>query len=228
MLRLAFACAAVVLLAGCSSGNDSSPAPGSLDAAKMRSSLLQGKDIGPTWVAPDASSAPPQLASICGATNPAPAIPGSPQVVTAPLVDQGTTGAQSLTQTALVYDSATAAQAGQVAFRVVADACPPSTDVDSQTTDETQEPAYTETVTNQPLKQGQWTGFVVLRHKQYEPNHPSTADTAIVVLVSRNVLLFDAYAVYRLGEKGKAPSASPEFSADWQQLVGTVISRVDG
>jgi hypothetical protein len=219
---------AAVLLAGCSSGKDSSPAPGSIDVAKMRSSLLQGKDIGPTWVAPDASSAPPQLVSICGATNPGPAIPGSPQVVTAPLVDEGTAGAQSLTQTALVYDDAIAAQAGQAALKVVADACPPSVDVDSQTTEDSQEPSYTETVTTAPLNQGQWSGFVVLRHKQYEPGHPSMADTAVVVLVKGNALLFDAYAVYRLGEKGKAPSASPSFTGDWQKLVATVISRVDG
>jgi hypothetical protein len=195
----------------------------------MRSSLLQGKDIGPTWAAPDAAStAPPQLVSICGATNPAPAVPGSPQVASVPLVDQGTTGAQSLTQTALVYANATAAQAGLVAFRVVADACPPSVEVEAQSTDDAQEPAYTETVVTQPLNQRQWSGFTVLRHKQYEPNHPSTADTAIAVLVKRNVLFFDAYAVYRLGEKGKAPSVSPDFTGDWQKLVGTVITRVDG
>ena len=69
---------------------------------------------------------------------------------------------------------------------------------------------------------------MVIRHKQYEPTHPSTADTAIAVLVKRNVLLFEAYAVYRLGEKGSAPSANPQFTADWQKLVGTVLSRVDG
>ena len=225
---LAVACAAAVLLAGCSSGNDGSPAPGSIDAAKMRSSLLQAKDIGPTWVAPDASAAPPQLVSICGGTNAAPAVPGSPEIVTAPLADQGTTGAQSLTQTALVYDDATAAQAGQVALKVVADACPPTVEVDAQTTDESQEPAYTETVVTQPLTQGQWSGFVVIRHKQYEPSHPSIADTAIAVLVKNNVLFFDAYAVYRLGEKGAAPSAGPGFTGDWQKLVGTVVGRVDG
>jgi hypothetical protein len=221
-------CAAAVLLAGCSAGNDSSPAPGGIDAAKMRSSLLQAKDIGPTWAAPDASTAPPQLTSICGGENPAPAIPGSPQVVTVPLADEGNAGAQSLTQTALVYSDATSAMAGQVALKVVADACPPSVDVDAQTSDDSQEPAYTETVATEPLTQGEWSGFVVTRHKQYEPNHPSTADTAVAVLVKRNVLFFDSYAVYRLGEKGSAPSANPNFSADWQKLVGTVVHRVDG
>jgi hypothetical protein len=228
-------CAAVVF-AGCSSGSDASPKPGTgtIDAAKMRSSLLQGKDIGPTWAAPDASAAPPQLASICGGANAAPAIPGSPQVVTAPLVDEGSTGAQSLTQTALVYDNAMDAQAGQVALKVVADACPPTVEVEAQTTDDTQEPAYTETVATQPLKQGEWSGFVVIRHKQYEPSHPSSADTAVAVLVKRNVLLFDAYAIYRLGQAGSKPSASPsasadpQFTSDWQKLVGTVLSRVDG
>ena len=222
-------CAAVVL-AGCGSGDDTSPKPtnGTIDAATMRGALLQAKDIGPTWAAPDASTAPPQLLSICGGDNPAPAVPGSPQVITAPLADEGTTGAQALTQTALVYPDAAAAQAGQVALKVVADACPPSVDVESSTTDDAQEPAYTETVATQPLNQGEWSGFVVIRHKQYEPTHPSTADTAIAVLVKRNVLLFEAYAVYRLGEKGSAPSANPQFTADWQKLVGTVLSRVDG
>jgi hypothetical protein len=222
------ACAALVF-AGCSSGDDDSkPATGDISAAKMQSSLLQGKDIGTTWAAPDASTAPPQLLSICGGTNDAPAIPGSPKVVTAPLVDEGTAGAQSLTQTALVYSDDVSALAGQTALKVVADACPPSVDVPSQTTDDSQEPAYTETVTTQTLDQGQWTGFVVLRHKQYEPSHPSTADTAIAVLVKHNVLLFDGYAVYRLGTKGAAPSANPQFTGDWQKLVGTVLSRVDG
>jgi len=222
-------CAAVVA-AGCSSGNDGSPKPatGSIDAAKMRAALLQAKDIGPTWAAPDASAAPPQLVSICGGENGAPTIPGSPQVVTAPLVDEGNTGAQALTQTALVYADAASAQAGQVAFKVVADACPPTVEVDAQSTDEAQEPAYTETVATQSLTQDGWSGFVVIRHKQYEPNHPSIADTAVAVLVNRNVLLFDSYAIYRLGEKGSAPSGNPQFTSDWQKLVGTVLSRVDG
>ena len=222
-------CAAVVL-AGCGSGDDASPKPGNgtIDAATMRGALLQGKDIGPTWTAPDASAAPPQLVSICGGDNLAPAIPGSPEVVSAPLADEGTAGAQALTQTALVYPDAASAQAGQVALKVVADACPPSVDVDAKTTDDTQEPAYTETVATQPLNQGEWSGFVVIRHKQYEPAHPSTADTSIAVLVKRNVLLFDSYAIYRLGEKGSAPSANPQFTSDWQKLVGTVLSRVDG
>jgi hypothetical protein len=69
---------------------------------------------------------------------------------------------------------------------------------------------------------------VVIRHKQYEPAHPSIADTAVAVLVKRNVLLFDSYAIYRLGEKGSAPSSNPQFTADWQKLVGTVLDRVDG
>jgi hypothetical protein len=224
----AAACAALVL-AGCSSGgDDAKPAQGDISAAKMQSSLLQGKDIGETWAAPDASTAPPQLLSICGGTNEAPAIPGSPQIVTAPLVDQGTTGAQSLTQTALVYADDVSALAGQAALKVVADACPPTVEVDAQTTDDSQEPAYTETVKTQTLAQSGWSGFVVIRHKQYEPNHPSTADTAIAVLVKSNVMFFDGYAVYRLGTKGSTPSANPNFDGDWQKLVGTVLSRVDG
>ncbi|BFU44440.1 hypothetical protein [Krasilnikovia sp. MM14-A1004] len=217
---------AAALVAGCSSGGDDKPAPGRgvISAATMQAALLQGKDVGPTWKAPDASTAPPQLASLCGADNPAPPLPGSPQVVTAPLVDEGTTGAQTLTQTALVYPDAAAAQAGQYALKVVADACPPTIDMDARDTGEAQEPAYTETVRTTPLSQGEWSGFVVVRHKQYEPKHPSTADTAVAVLVKRNVLLFDSYAIYRLNNS----SQSPQFTSDWQKLIGSVISRVDG
>ncbi|RZU48321.1 hypothetical protein EV385_0034 [Krasilnikovia cinnamomea] len=218
---------AAALAAGCSSGGDDNPAPkgGVISAATMRAALLQGKDVGPTWKAPDASAAPPQLVSLCGADNPAPPLPGSPQeVVTAPLVDEGTAGAQALTQTALVYPDAAAAQAAQFALKVVAEACPPTIDMAARDTGEAQEPAYTETVSTTPLTRGEWSGFVVLRHKQYEPKHPSTADTAVAVLVKRNVLLFDAYAIYRLNNS----SQSPQFTSDWQKLVGSVISRVDG
>jgi hypothetical protein len=231
LVRAATAAVCVTaVIAGCSSGDDGSPKPGtgSIDAATMRAALLQAKDVGPTWAAPDASAAPPQLVSICGGDNGAPTVPGSPQVITAPLVDEGSKGAQALTQTALVYDDAAGAAAGQVALKIVADACPPTVEMDAQTTDEAQEPAYTETVTTQPLNQGAWSGFVVIRHKQYEPAHPSIADTAVAVLVKRNVLLFDSYAIYRLGEKGSAPSSNPQFTADWQKLVGTVLDRVDG
>ncbi|GAB1640272.1 hypothetical protein KRMM14A1259_06950 [Krasilnikovia sp. MM14-A1259] len=218
---------AAALVAGCSSGSKAKPSPqggGVIDVATMRAALLQGKDVGPTWKAPDASATPPQLASVCGADNPAPQLPGSPQVVTAPLVDEGTSGAQTLTQTALVYPDAAAAQAGQFALKVVADACPPSVDMDARDTGEAQEPAYTETAATTALNQGDWSGFVVVRHKQYEPKHPSTADTAVAVLVKRNVVLFDVYAIYRLNNS----SQSPQFTSDWQKLVGSVVSRVDG
>jgi hypothetical protein len=240
--RAAVAACAAVALAGCSPGDDDSPKPssGTIDVATMRAALLQAKDVGPTWTAPDASAAAPQLVSICGGTNAAPAVPGSPQVVTAPLVDEGDAGAQSLVQTALVYPDAAAADAGQVALKLVADACSPSVDVDARDTGDAQEPAYTETVRTSPLSQGPWSGFVVVRHKQYEPAHPSTADTAVAVLVRQNVLLFDAYAIYRLGTAGSSPGpgpgsgpspgpgSGPQFSSDWEKLVGTVIARVDG
>ncbi|HET6478951.1 MAG TPA: hypothetical protein VFG35_02760, partial [Actinoplanes sp.] len=64
-------------------------------------------------------------------------------------------------------------------------------------------------------------GFVVIRHKTYEKAHPGSADTAVAVLNSRNVVLVDQYAIYRLGSS----SASPSFDADWQKLVGSVVQR---
>jgi hypothetical protein len=89
-------------------------------------------------------------------------------------------------------------------------------------TSDRSEPAYTETVAMQPLTQGGWSGFAVIRHKKYEPKHPGTADTAVVVLNNRNVVLVDAYAIYRLNNASTAAG----FDTDWQKLVGSVVQRV--
>ena len=65
----------------------------------------------------------------------------------------------------------------------------------------------------------------MIRHKEYEVAHPGTADTSVVILADRNVLLVDSYAIYRLGKTADASAAS-DFTGDWQRLVGTVVGRV--
>jgi hypothetical protein len=209
-------------LAGCSSSDDSSPSPTSnLDVTTMRGALLQAADIGPTWTAPDTSAAPTQLVSICGGTASAPPAPPGGQVVTAAFEDSGQTGAQTLQQSALVYPNASLATAAQTSLRALADNCPATVSVPQTVNADKAEPAYVETVKIQPLSQGAWSGFAVIRHKEYEPKHPSTADTAVAILVSRNVVLVDAYAIYRLN----VASSDPSFSADWEKLVGSVLQR---
>jgi hypothetical protein len=222
-----FARAAVALLvaaavAGCSGDDDPAPDRTLINVNEMRGALLQAAEIGPTWQAPDAAAAPDRLVSICGGASTAPPVPPGATVVTAPFVDAGDTGAQTLEQTALVYADPSGARAGSAALRAVADKCPRNVSVPATVTAERSEPAYTETVEVQPLTRRAWTGFVVIRHKQYEKTHPGTADTAVAVLANRNVVLVDAYGVYRLG----AASSGSQFAADWQKLVGTVVNRV--
>jgi hypothetical protein len=222
--RAALAAAAVlVLAAGCSSKDDDpSPAPtGTIDATTMRGALLQANEIGPTWTAPDDPSDPGKLVSICGGTSPVPPVPPGGTVVAADFADEGDAGAQTLQQSALVYPDKTGAAAAQTGLRAIADGCAATVSVPQTVNADKSEPAYTETVKVQPLSQGSWSGFVVLRHKEYEPKHPGTADTAVAVLSDRNVTLVDAYAIYRLN----SASPNPNFSSDWGKLVGTVIQR---
>jgi hypothetical protein len=222
--RAAVALLVAAVVAGCSSGGNDDPAPDRtlLDVNEMRGALLQAAEIGPTWQAPDASSDPNRLVSICGGTATAPPMPPGATVVTAPFVDEGNAGAQTLEQTALIYADRGGAQAGLTVLRAVADKCPRSVSVPAAVTTDRSEPAYTETVQVQPLSQRAWSGFVVIRHKLYEKAHPGTADTAVAVLANRNVVLVDGYAIYRLG----AASDGSQFTADWQKLVGTVVNRV--
>jgi hypothetical protein len=209
--------------AGCSSGDDD-PAPDRslINVNEMRGALLQAAEIGPTWQAPDAAGEAGRLVSICGGTSTAPPAPPGATVVTAPFVDEGDAGAQTLEQTALIYADRSGAEAGSAALRAVADKCPRTVSVPATVNAEKSEPAYTETVEVQTLNRRAWAGFVVIRHKEYDKAHPGTADTAVVVLGNRNVVLVDAYAIYRLG----AASSGSQFSADWQKLVGTVVNRV--
>jgi hypothetical protein len=224
LARVAAAVCALGLFAACS---DDDPAPDNalISVTEMRGALLQAQDVGPSWTPPDASTDPNRLVSICGGTSTAPPVPPGGQVLSSPLVDQGDTGAQSLTQTALVYGDPSQAQAGLVALKAMADGCPKSVSVPQTVTADKSEPAYTETATLQQLSQNDWGGFAVIRHKEYEKSHPGIADTAVAILAKRNVLLVDTYAIYRLGATGNSSTAS-QFAGDWQRLVGTVVNRV--
>ncbi|HEY0533352.1 MAG TPA: hypothetical protein VGD29_17320 [Actinoplanes sp.] len=226
--RAALAAASVLVLAaaglaGCSSKGDPAPEPtANIDATTMRGALLQASEIGPTWTPPEDPADTTKLVSLCGGTSTPPPVPPGGQVVAADFEDAGDTGAQTLEQSALVFPDKTAAAAAQALLKAAADSCAPSVSVPQTVTSDKNEPAYTETVQVQPLKQGSWDGFVVVRHKQYEPKHPGVADTAVAILTDRNVTLVDAYAVYRLSNA----STSADFSADWGKLVGSVIQRV--
>src|SRR5689334_13941035 len=126
--RFARAVVAVLVaaaVAGCSSGDDD-PAPDRalINVNEMRGALLQAAEIGPTWQAPDAAADPDRLVRICGGASTAPPVPPGATVVTAPFVDAGDAGAQTLEQTALVYADPSGARAGSAALRAVADKCP--------------------------------------------------------------------------------------------------------
>jgi hypothetical protein len=213
----------LAVAAGCSDDDkDTGPDGGLISVTTMRGALLQAADIGPSWGAPEESADPQRLVSICGGTTSPPTVPPGSQVVASPLVDEGEKGAQTLQQTALVYPDGSLAKAGQAALRAVAETCQANLSVPAVVTDDRSEPAYTETVAMQPLEQGAWSGFVVTRHKKYDASHPGTADTAVAVLNIKNVVLVDAYAIYRLDNASTAPG----FDTDWQKLVGSVVQRV--
>lgn len=219
----ATAVCALLVLTGCSSDDEPAPEPTGLVAVTtMRGALLQAADIGPTWTAPQQSPDPGRLVSFCGGTSTAPSVPPGAEVVASSFVDEGEKGAQTLDQTALVYPDATAATAGQTALRAVAETCEPNVSVPATVNDERSEPAYTETVRVQPLDEAGWSGFAVIRHKVYEPKHPGTADTAVVVLRSRNVVLVETYAIYQLNNA----STGAGFERDWKRLVASVVKRV--
>jgi hypothetical protein len=227
ILRACVVGCAVAVAAACGAGDDA-PEPGPvgpvLDPGTVQAALLEPAEIGPTWKVPADPVAPGGLVSFCGGDTAAPAAPAGATPVASAAVDEGTRGAQTLHQTALVYPDTAAAAGALAALRRVADGCPPSVDAPAKTGEDRKEPAYTETARTAPLTEGEWTGFVVERHKRYEPTHPGTADTAVAVLARGNVVLVDSYAIYRLG----AASTSPQFSADWQKLVGTVLNRLNG
>jgi hypothetical protein len=215
---------ALAVTAACSDSDDDGKQPGKglITATTMRGALLQAAEVGPTWSAPEESADPNQLVRLCGGTTAPPTVPPGGTIVTSPLVDEGEKGAQTLEQIALVYGEKTGADAALAGLRGVADGCRKSLSVPGVKTSDRNEPAYTETVEVQPLNEGGWAGFVVIRHKKYEASHPGTADTAVVVAQTSNVVLVDAYAIYQLNSASTAPS----FDQDWKKLVGTVVQRV--
>ncbi|HEU4347514.1 MAG TPA: hypothetical protein VFR35_06970 [Actinoplanes sp.] len=216
-------CAAALAGACRSSGDPPDPPDGGLiTATTMRGAMLQPAEIGPTWQPPAGSSDPDRLVPFCGGPATPPPVPPGAEVVASPLVDEGTDGAQTLTQTALVYPDASGATAGLAALRALAGSCPATVDQPAQTTNDRNEPAYTEKTSTTAMNEGGWTGFVVVRHKAYEPRHPGIADTAVAVVSKQNVVFVDSYAVYRLGNA----STGPQFDSDWKKLVGTVLNRV--
>jgi hypothetical protein len=223
VVRAAVAVCAVAAFAGCSSDDSPDPDSTTITVDAMRNALLKAAEVGPTWKAPTESAAPSQLVSICGADTAPAGIPGNPQLVSAPLSDEGTEGVQSLTQHALVYEDAVSAATALATLRTIADACPPSVARPAKTGDR-EEPAYTETARTAPLEEGGWIGFVTTRNKQYDKAHAATADVAVAALAWGNVLLVDQYAIYRLGKSNA--SANPQFSTDWPKLVATTIKRV--
>jgi hypothetical protein len=224
VVRTAVAVCLVAGFAGCTSDEPSASDGPRIEVATMRGSLLQAADVGPTWSAPKEPPPANVLVRFCAGDAAVPPMPTGAEVVSSPLVDEGQEGAQTLSQFALVYPDAAGAAAGLATLRAVADGCPPSVSVPAKVNGDRQEPAYTETAATMPLDEGGWKGFVIERHKLYDPTRPSTADTAVAVAAKRNVLIVDSYAVYRLG----AASASPQFAADWRKLVGTVLARVKG
>lgn len=224
VLRAVSVGCAAVLLAGCTTSAKAPDVPPDttvIDAKVVTAALLAPADIGPTWkVSPGLH--PDALMALCGGGEDAPPVPGTPSVAASPLVDQGDKGLQTLDQVALVYPEAADAIGGLAALQVSANACAPSISVPAQVSDARSEAAYKETLAVSPLTMGQWTGFLVERHKLYEPTHPAAADTAVAVLSLHNVLLVDSYAIYVLGAK----AAAPKFADDWHNLISATASRV--
>jgi len=216
---------ALAVAAACSDSGDDDKQPDQnrlITTTTMRGALMQAAEVGPTWTAPAESASPNELVSICGGTSPAPAAPPGGEVISSPLVDEGDKGAQTLEQIALVYGNKSGADAALAGLRGIADGCPATVNVPATKTSDRNEPAYTEKVSIEPVNEEGWTGFVVIRHKSYEATHPGTADTAVTIVQTANVVLVDAYAIFQLN------SASPAatFDTDWKKLVGTVVQRV--
>jgi hypothetical protein len=220
---VAAVCLTVVTLTGCDGGAKPAPDAPAITAAAVQAGLLQAKDVGQTWTAPEASPPPSTLPNLCAGDGERPAVPGSPTAASSSLVDEGDAGAQTLDQVGLVYADAKAATAARDSLQASAKACAPTATHSPLATTANPEAGYSETVTSQPLTSGGWSGFAVIRHKVYEKSSPGTADTAVAVLASRNAVLVTSYAVYRVEQ----PSTAPNFSGDWQRLVGAFVSRVD-
>lgn len=224
VLRAVAAGCAVAILAGCTSAEDPDPAPDTtvIDANAVTAALLAPADIGPTWKVSKEALHPTPLMAMCGGGEEAPPVPGGPAVAASPLVDEGNTGLQTFDQVALVYAEPADATGAVSALKVDADACARSISVPADFSESHKEAAYTETLDVSQYSQGEWSGFVVERHKLYELAHPGAIDTAVAVLTLHNVVLVDSYAIYVLGSK----AAAPQFSTDWRKLVGSTVTRI--
>jgi hypothetical protein len=212
-------------MAGCSDDGDPAPTPSGpvVTADAVTGAFLKPSDLGQTWTVSDQSPPPDTIPPLCAGNGARPAVPGKPAKTSVSAADEGEKGAQTFDQVGLLYPDAGAAASARDALQKVVESCPPSVKVTPQGTSANPEAGYVETVQTTPAASGAWSGFAVLRHKQYEASSPGTADTAVVVLASRNVVLVVSYAVYRLD----APSVAPNFSADWQRLVGALVTRVE-
>jgi hypothetical protein len=214
-------CLAVTVVTACTDDKkDEGPA---ITVNAVQAALLQATDLGSTWTPPDASPPPATLPVLCAGDAKRPAVPGQPTTATASAVDSGEAGAQSFDQVGLVYADAKAASSARDTLQAAAKACAATASHSPQATTESPEAGYTETLSTRPLSSGPWAGFAVLRHKVYEKGAKATGDTAVAVLASRNAVLVVSYGVYRVGQ----PSPPPDFSGDWQRLVGAFISRVN-
>ena len=218
--------AVTTLLAGCSDG-DGKPGPdggeSAITVAMMQAGVLQPADVGQTWKKSAESPSPNSMIALCGGLATRPPVPGTPSVVASSIADEGEQGAQAFDQVGLVYPDARAAETALAGLRTAAAACPPTASASAGPRGESVEAAYTETTTVTTLNSGEWSGFVVVRHKVYQPANTGSADTAVAVLGQRNAVVVASYAVYWVG----AHSTGPEFTSDWRRIVGTVLSRVD-
>ncbi|MGI5237830.1 hypothetical protein [Dactylosporangium sp. CA-139066] len=222
LLRTVTAGSLAVALAGCS-GGDPAPDAGRYTIAMLQAGVLQPADAGPTWKRPEQSPPATSLMPLCPGLASRPPVPGSPKAIAASMADEGEQGAQAFDQLGLVYADPAAMDAAFTALENAMEACPPSASRSAGPRDGTAEAGYTETSTIEPLTSGGWKGFVTVRHKVYEPGNPGTADVAVAVVGQGNAIVVAAYAVYWVGRH----STGPDFSADWNRLVGTVLRRVD-
>jgi hypothetical protein len=214
-------CLTVTVVTACTDDKkDEGPA---ITIGAVQSALLQATDLGSTWSPPESSQPPASLPVLCAGDAKRPAIPGKPTTVTAAAVDSGEAGAQSFDQFGLVYADAKAAASARDTLQAAAKACAATASHSPRATSESPEAGYTETLAIRPLSSGPWAGFAAVRHKVYEKGSTATGDTAVAVLASRNAVLVASYAVYRIGQA----SQPPDFSGDWQRLVGALISRVN-
>jgi hypothetical protein len=214
-------CLTVTVVSACT--DDKKDEGPTITVNAVQAALLQPADLGSTWTPPESSPPPATLPVLCAGDAKRPAIPGTPTTVSASAVDSGEKGAQSFDQFGLVYADSKAATSARNTLQAVAKACAATASHSPQSTTQNPEAGYTETFSMRPLTSGAWAGFAVVRHKVYEKSSTATGDIAVAVLASGNAVLVANYGVYRIGQASQAP----DFSGDWQRLVGAFISRLN-